>query len=230
MESKRLLDCVIHGVAGVGPLLFFAVANVEGLLRADYDSIAQPISALVLGHRGWIQELNFVLLAAAFGSFAVVLRRQLRGGAAGIAGPGLFALMTLGVALAGAFPMDAEGAAPTPAGRVHELAGFLVFPWMPVVLLLVARRFRRDADWQPYFKYTLATGCFCLATVTFFLLFVGPPSAEPLPASALRGLVQRVLLLPFLTWIALVALRAYRGHSSASGAVHAREASRALST
>ena len=74
MNSKRTLDRVFHGIAGVGPLLFFAVATVEGSLRAGYDPIAQPISALALGPRGWVQELNFVLLAASFFSFAAVLR------------------------------------------------------------------------------------------------------------------------------------------------------------
>src|SRR5678816_3229956 len=94
MNRKRVLDRVLRGVAGAGPLLFFAIATVEGFLRAGYDPIAQPISALALGARGWIQEANFVLLAASFFSFAVVLKTEFRKGAASIAAPGVFVLMT----------------------------------------------------------------------------------------------------------------------------------------
>jgi hypothetical protein len=229
MHSKRALDRVVHGIAGVGPLVFLAVATVEGFLRAGYDPIAQPISALALGPRGWIQEVNFFLLAASLLSFAVVLRLSLRQGAASVAVPGVFVLMTIGVTLAAIFPMDAPGASPTVTGRLHDVAGFLVFPWMPPVLLLAARRFRRDARWRPYLTYTLATGFFCLAMMVFFLLFVRPPSAPPGLASEFRGLTQRVLLLPFFTWIALVARRAYREPIDTAVTVNANEALRALS-
>jgi hypothetical protein len=229
MNSKRSLNHVFYWLAGVGPLLFIAVATAEGFLRGGYDPIAQPISALAIGPRGWVQLLNFMLLTASFFSFAVVLRAHLQGGVASVAAPGLFWLMTIGVALAGAFPMDAPGASPTLAGRLHDVAGFLVFPWMPIVLLLLARRFRRDAGWRPYFRYTLLTGSFCLATMIFFLLFVGPPSAPPLLASELRGLVQRLILVPFFTWIALVTRRAYLAANHPSVTVCASDASRALS-
>jgi hypothetical protein len=81
---------------------------------------------------------------------------------------------------------------------------------MPVVLLIVARRFRRDDRWRSYFTYTLATALFCLATIVFFLAFAGPPGTPPRFATPFMGLIQRVQLLPFFAWLALVALRAYR--------------------
>src|SRR4029450_10968644 len=97
---------------GVGLLLCLAVHTMEGPLRGGYDPIAEPISALALGPRGWIQELNFALLAASFVSFAFVLRAEFRQGAASIAGPAVLLVMTLGVGLAATFPMDATDAAP----------------------------------------------------------------------------------------------------------------------
>jgi hypothetical protein len=211
MDHKRLIEHALRWLAAVGPLLFLAIASIEGSLRAEYDPIAEPISALALGPRGWIQKLNFVLLAASFLSFAVVLRTELRDGVASVVAPAVFLLMTIGVTLAGIFTMDAPGVRPTIDGRLHDGAGFLVFPWMPLVLFLVARRFRRDTAWRPYFGYTLVTAFVCLATMIFFLLFVGLPSGPPLPASGIRGLVQRFLMLVFFTWIALVAWRSRRG-------------------
>jgi hypothetical membrane protein len=229
MISKRPLDRVVHGFAGAGPLLFFAIATIEGALRPDYDPIREPISALALGPRGWVQELNFALLTASFLAFAWVARTQLRRGVASVAAPAVFVVMTIGVALAGVFPMNAPGTTPTLDGRLHELAGFLVFPWIPVALLLLARRFRRDADWQPYFKYTLATGLFCLVTIVLFLIFVGPPSSPPLVASDFRGLVQRIMLIPFFSWMALIARRSFRRADHASVTLPLSDASRPVS-
>ncbi len=210
MKPNSAFEIAAHWIAGVGPLLFFAVATVEGAVRGGYDPIAEPISALAIGPRGWIQQLNFAVLAASFLSFAFVLRAQLRGGAASIAAPAVLLLMTTGVVLAGAFTMDGSDATPTLAGRLHMMAGFLVFPWMPVALFAAARAFHRDARWRSWFAYTLATALLSVATIAFFLLFVGPPPA-PRPLSEWAGLVQRVQLVPFFAWMALVARHAYAG-------------------
>jgi hypothetical protein len=226
MKPKPVLDRVFHGVAGLGPLLFFAVATVEGHIRSGYDAIAEPISALALGPRGWIQEVNFVMFAVSLLAFAVVLRRQFRAGVGSLAGPAIFVIMTIGVSLAGAFTMDAPGESPTLAGRLHAVAGFLVFPWIPAVLLLMARRFRRDDHWRPFLMYTVATGVFCLVALVFFLLFVGTPDAPPRLFSEFRGLVQRVLLLPFLIWIGLVTRRAFRRTNDSSATVQPTHAAR----
>jgi hypothetical protein len=229
MNSKRVLDRVLPAVAGVGPLLFLAVATVEGFLRPGYDPISQPISALALGPRGWVQGMNFMLLAASFFSFAALLRRELRMGAASVAGPGVFVLMAFGVALAGLFPMDAPGASPTLTGQLHLVGGFLVFPWMPAAVLLVARRFRSDPRWRPYCAYTLATGLVCLGTIIFFLLYVGPPEF-PRPYPGLAGLVQRLQMLPFFAWIALVTRRASRVANVGTAGPQVTGTSRALAT
>jgi hypothetical protein len=204
--NRHPFDRALQGVATFGPLLFFAVASIEGILRAGYDPIAQPISALALGPRGWIQQVNFALLAISLAAFTARLRMRLRGGGASVAGPAIFGLMTIGIVLAGAFAMDPPGASHTTAGRLHTFGGFLFFPWMPVVLLLLARRFRRDSRLRPYFGYTLGTALFCLATMVYFFAFVGVPGASP-RLSNLAGLVQRVQLLPFLTWMAVFAGR-----------------------
>jgi len=211
--SSKLHHDIIRGIAGFGPLLFFTIATVEGFLREGYDPIAQPISALALGPRGWIQGINFFVLATAFFAMATALRRELRGGVSALAAPAVFGIMAIGVSLAGIFPMDALGAAPTLTGKLHMRAGFLVFPFIPVAILLVARRFRREPHWRSYHGYTLATGILCLATITFFLAFVGPPG-QPRPWPGLVGLVQRVMLLPFFVWIAAVVHR-MRGVRSA---------------
>lgn len=204
--NRHSFDRPLRIVATVGPLLFFAVASVEGFVRAGYDPVAHPISALALGPRGWIQQANFALLAISLAAFGLTMRTRLRDGVASLVGPAIFGLMTIGITIAGICTMDPPGASPTAIGRLHTFAGFLFFPWMPVVLLLVARRLRRDRRLRPYFGYTLATALFCLATMVYFFASVGVPGVSP-RLSNLAGLVQRLQLLPFLTWMAIFAGR-----------------------
>jgi hypothetical protein len=220
MNKNQFLGRVLHGLAGAGPMLFFLVASAEGSQRSDYDWVAQPISALALGPRGWVQELNFALLAVSFLAFAAVSRAVFQRGPVSLVAPLLFVVMSVGVVIAGIFPMDAPFAEPTLAGKLHDLGGFLVFPSIPVVVLLLSRRFRDDLGFRPYFKYTFLTGALCLTLLVFFLLFVGPPTAPPRAASEYRGLVQRTLLLPFFTWIAVVVRRAYQVANGASEPLH----------
>lgn len=201
--NRQPLDRLIQIVATIGPLLFFAVASLEGFVRVGYDPIAHPISALALGPRGWIQQANFALLAISLAAFAVVLRTRLRDGVGSLAGPATFGLMAIGVTIAGIFTMDPMGEPLTTVGRLHALGGFLFFPWMPVVLLLVARRFRRDDRFRSYFKYTVATALFCIATMIYFFSSVGVPGVSS-RLSDLAGLIQRLQLVAFFAWMAVV--------------------------
>lgn len=220
MNKHPFLGPVLHALAGAGPMLFFLVASAEGLGRNDYDWVAQPISALALGPRGWVQELNFALLAVSFLAFAAVSRTTFQRGPASLVVPLLLVVMTVGVVIAGIFPMDATFTAPTLDGKLHGLGGFLVFPCIPLVVLFLSWRFRDEPGWRPYFMYTFLTGALCLTLLLFFLLFVGPPNAPPRAASEYRGLVQRTLLLPFFTWMAVVVRHAYHATKRTPGAVH----------
>jgi hypothetical protein len=223
MKPNSALDRGVYWIAGVGPWLALALATVEGFLRGGYDWVAEPISALALGPRGWIQQLDFALLVASFASFAFVLRSQFRRGAAAVAAIAVTLLMTAGLTLSGIFTMDAPGALPTLAGQLHLAGGFLIFPWTPVLLFIAARLFQRDARWRPYFELTLATGLLSAATIAFFLLFVGPPEF-PRPLAAWTGVVQRFQLVQFFAWTALVTRRAYVGTEETSAAVQANDA------
>jgi hypothetical protein len=209
-------------MAAGGPLIFFAVALIEGFLRPGYDLLASPISALALGPRGWIQTANFVLLAASFLCFAAVLRWVLRGGIAAVAGPVVLAIMAVGVLGAAAFPLDPPGVPPTTLGMLHRImAVLLVFLLMPIACFIAAWRFRGDRRSRREFGYTLATGLFCAGMFAMVMLFVSPPGQPPREANAYFGLLQRLDVLAFFAWMAVVSLRAARGparHGLPSGA------------
>jgi hypothetical protein len=69
--SERRSVIAAGAVAGiVGPILFTVTFFVQGLFRLEeYDPVAEVVSALEAGPRGWVQQVNFVvfgLLTIAF--------------------------------------------------------------------------------------------------------------------------------------------------------------------
>ena len=48
-----------------GAVLFVLVLLVDGWTRPGYSPVRQPVSALALGPRGWIQAASFMVCGAA---------------------------------------------------------------------------------------------------------------------------------------------------------------------
>ncbi len=65
-----LLTC---GVAA--PILFIIVFLIDGAVRPGYQLATTPVSQLLLGDRGWLETLNFMLSGLLIVAFAVGLRR-----------------------------------------------------------------------------------------------------------------------------------------------------------
>lgn len=57
----------------IGALFFLISALLLGLVQPGYNHFIDTISVLVLGKYGWIQQLNFIVLAASFGSLGIGL-------------------------------------------------------------------------------------------------------------------------------------------------------------
>ena len=70
LRSTWLRLCAVSGI--VGPVLFTATFLVqEQFRRGEYSPMAEPVSVLVAGPNGWIQQLNFVIFAVLLFAFAV---------------------------------------------------------------------------------------------------------------------------------------------------------------
>jgi hypothetical membrane protein len=201
--TRALLAC---GPAGAA--LFVAVFLIDGATRAAYDPTYHPVSALSLGDRGWVQIANFVASGLLLTAFAVGLRRVVRAGRASVWGPLLLGVFGLSLVLSGVFVMDPirgypPGTAPDATGgswqhAVHDGAGIVVFLSLPVACFVVARRFaaRPRPGWV---RYCLATG---LAGLALFVWFGVAWEADHPQA----GLIQRILIIVDLTWVAALGL------------------------
>ncbi|MGW3352986.1 DUF998 domain-containing protein [Nonomuraea rubra] len=111
-------------------------------------------SGVVAGERAWLQTINFVLGGLLVAAFALGVRRVLRPGRGATWGPILLATAAAGLVVAGPVPTDpALGYPPgqanvvTTSGRVHQVAGFLLFAGLSGAAFALAGRLgERAAD------------------------------------------------------------------------------------
>ncbi|MGQ7786907.1 DUF998 domain-containing protein [Nesterenkonia sp. PF2B19] len=147
------MSSLLLGAPLFGAVLFIAVFLIDGATRPGYDPRRQPVSALALSSRGWVQTANFLQLGSALILGASVLIRQAFSGVSGSDVPwadliwaGGVAVLGLAVVASGLFRMDPMRGYPpgSPAGdpevlsrrhRRHDQAGSVVFLGLPVVMI-----------------------------------------------------------------------------------------------
>jgi hypothetical protein len=189
-------------VGVVAASVFVAVLLVEGALRPGYNPTYHTGSALSLGERGWVQVANFLQLGVGMFAFAVGVGQRLND----LLGAGLMAIFGLGAIIAGVFRMDPMRGYPpgTPGGtpaeltrrhQVHDAAGPVMFLVICGACLAVARQL--EGPWR---LYTVLTG------VAGLVLTVSTAVAWQKDAKY-TGLVQRVLIVVYCSWIVLLGIR-----------------------
>ena len=186
----------------VGSIFFVLVFLVDGATRPGYTASYQPVSALALGSRGWIQTSNFVITgslmtAAALGAWQTTQS---------VVASALLAVFGLSLVASGVFPMGLTrgyppGTSPdTPPNlstrhRLHDFFGVLVFTSLPASCIAFGLSLS-DTSWAVY--------SFATATVLILLFLVFAAASER--DSGLAGLIQRSMILVGWTWIAILCL------------------------
>jgi hypothetical protein len=184
-------------IGAITAVAFVLVFTVDGWTRSGYHPVRQPVSALALGPRGWVQTANFVVCGAGVcaGAVALVSVSWPLSAAVGVFGAALVA--------SGVFPMDAMRGYPpgtpdtTPENysrrhRLHDHAGAVVFLSLPVAAAIVALTPAFDV---PQRAYSAATaGVFAVLFVEF-----GRAWEDDSPHA---GLWQRLTILVGWAWLA----------------------------
>lgn len=199
MDIQQLL--LICG-AIAGPL-FIIVFLIEGATRPGYDALRQPVSALAIGRRGWIQQGNFIVMGALVAAYAFGLHLVLRFGCP------FFALFAIGLISAGVFITDVTGLAtnaPRPSKRerngiLHDLFSLLVFVPLLIACFVFTRFFIAIGS-PGWAIYSAVTGALF---GTGFVLFARGFAGNRTLAS-LAGLLQRLTIATGWTWLALIAI------------------------
>jgi hypothetical protein len=193
-------------IGAAGSVLFVSVFLADGWTRPGYSPSRQPVSALALGPRGWVQTSNFLVcgVAVTIGGWGLVVSAPdvLPGSLLG------FTVIVLGLGLvaSGIFPMDPMRGYPpgTPDGDPesfsnrhtwHDHAGMVVFLALPAAAAVAAFGLP-DA---------LGRTVSGLAAAGLFLGFGAFGTAWE-NDSPRAGLVQRAVLVPGCLWIAVLFL------------------------
>jgi hypothetical membrane protein len=186
-------------VGVLAPALFVASFLVQGF-RADYDPWSQFVSELSIGPFGWVQMATFILTGAGFVAFGILLRRHWQ-----VSRVGAACLVVVGACLAASGPFVTDPSAmfeqKSAAGTVHGLLGAVVFTLFPVICFVFVRDLRRRGH-QRFARLTVIAGV--LLVLGIILLKVSELAEGVLFDE--KGLVQRVVLVLFMAWSAVLAV------------------------
>lgn len=164
-------------VAGIaGGVLFTGAYLAEGATRAGYRPLEMPISALSLGHGGWVQQLNFIVFGVLVCVSAAGWRALLAPGRGAVAFPLLRVAAGLGLVMDGLFTQDPSGGyppgaragVPTVYGQVHTLFAMVTIVALAGGCFVLARRFAAEPTWRPWSVLAVAAG---VATIVFIAAF-----------------------------------------------------------
>jgi hypothetical protein len=179
-----------------GAVCFTCIVIALHFLRPDLDPIGQPASRYAVGPYAILMTIAFFCLSMASGALVVGLSQALSPRARSGAGLTFLALWAAGVFVSMIFPMDAEEAAKTLAGAIHNIAGPLTFLSMSIGTILLSWRFKLDDHWQSLHRSALVLSLVIMVGfVATFLSFI--------MHSGLLGVLQRITLAAIITWILL---------------------------
>ena len=204
--SKYLLLAIWSGM--IGSALFVAVFLLEGWIRPGYNPLAEYVSALSLGGRGWVQIVNFILFGALLFGFTRAVAAEFPVGKASRWGLILLTIIAIGYFFSGPFVMDPTTtplADATFHGTLHGILGAIVFVLMPITIFVFWRRFHSDPKWQFLQGWTLVLGIICAAVDIYFSIVSKIPILLT-SQSPWIGLIQRGVIVPFMIWVFVFAL------------------------
>jgi hypothetical protein len=180
-------------------IVFIVVLLIEGAIRPGYQPAYHTGSALSLGDRGWIQIANFLQWGVGMFAYAAGVNRTLNTSLGAV----LLAVFALGLIISGVFRMDPMRGYPpgTPAGtperlswhqQIHNLAGPVTFFAVFGACLVLAGQL--EGSWRAFTVVTAIAGL----ALTISTAIAWQKDAP------LTGLIQRGVILVYLTWIVLL--------------------------
>ncbi len=180
--STPLLVWLTCGTAG--SLLFATTYLIEGATRPGYNALQQSISALSLGHGGWVQQVNFVVFGLIILSTVFAWHKLLKGGAGATWYPIFRFLEGFGILMDGFFSQDPTFGypagttivSPTLHGTLHLVFAVMSITAIACGFFVLARRFLGDSRWRGWATYTVITGILIIVFITLFGIANGQQS------------------------------------------------------
>ncbi|MGO1539190.1 MAG: DUF998 domain-containing protein [Leucobacter sp.] len=154
-------------IGAVSSWLFIVTFVLDGWTRPGYHPVRQPVSALSLGPRGWVQVTNFILCGVAVTVASIAVSNTLGSTLLAVA----IAVFGVSLIASGVFPMDAMRGYPPGAPdetssetslrhKLHDWAGVVVFSSLPVAAVIAAFVLP-ETVWKWYSALTAAVSFVC---------------------------------------------------------------------
>ncbi|MDB5238442.1 MAG: hypothetical protein JWM46_712 [Candidatus Kaiserbacteria bacterium] len=180
--------------------VFISIFLIEGYLRKGYLPLRQPVSALAIGPRGWIQRANFFIT----GALALLYAFSLQGWGsiltiifgAGLVGAGVFV-----TDVTGSPKQDSGPVIRSRAGLLHDIFSLPVFMALLVNCFVFAQGFSASGE-DAWTVYSRLSGIL----LAVFFVFAGVGFSGSPKFAHIGGLMQRLSISIGWIWLSVVAL------------------------
>lgn len=215
MSATQLAAASVAFAGAASTILLLAALHV---LSPEYDPRWRMLSEYANGHYGWVLSLLFVCWAVSGWALAVAIGSQVQTRAGRI---GLVLLVVSGVGEAGAALFDLNN-------PLHDVAGALGIPCLPVAVVLISAPLGRIRPWSAARRALLLAAnltwvSLALLVLTFAVMVTtyvhaggvvntASSTVPRLPAGviALVGLPNRLQVVAYCVWVGVVAGQAIR--------------------
>ncbi len=188
-------------LAGViGPPLFVFVFLIDGFIKRGYDPVTTTVSEASIGELGWVQIANFLVFGATVLALSLGLWLGFGDRVSGRIGSVFMGIGGVGFLAAGVFVSDPYPQIVTAHGALHVAASLVAINGVFLACCFFVKRLwteRRFAIWS------------IVAAVVFTIFFSS--SGTPIED---HGLLQRIAIIVFWTWLTFLVLRLWRSSSS----------------
>lgn len=186
--------------------LFFVL--ILGLIQPDYNHLNHTISVLVSGQYGWIQVVNFMVLALAVFLINFSLKQTLIQKA-----KRLFNLVSsvsiLGIISVSIFPADKlttsqsfQYSTLSTPGKIHFFWAAIMSVIISLEMLLIIQNMKQKLDWRSLVIPSYLSFAFCTACSILWFYF----NHQGIFYS-LRGIFEKVIILTALIWLNVICFK-----------------------
>ena len=196
-------------------IAFLTLLFLLHFLAPEFDPSWRMISEYEIGPYGWMMRVAFFCWGGSVLALLAALRPYLRTRSGKT---GFWWLAVIGVALfgAGIFATDPiTNITESFTNRMHTLAGAIVIFTFPIAATLTARSLAHHPEWGPSRRWVW--GATALAWLGL-VLYVGTltvsvmtnPAAGKSGPDVLQGWPNRIMVVLYILWLLVIALRARR--------------------
>jgi len=146
-----------------GVVLFWVMLFITQALKPEYNSVKQSISDLAIGPYGWMQTINFCLLALAAASIGCGLYFGMQNMRFRKTMLIFFLALSLGEIISAVFQVDLDKTHMTVSAFIHQAGAMITAVAVPLAALFLLPGLKANPRWKGLVNFTLAVAVSMLA-------------------------------------------------------------------